>query len=308
LALNEGGADEPDDIALDLDFSTLDLDDLAASFGGSKGPRDLAALPLEPNRLAGVNVTAALTALRATIGGRELHAAAFQGRMAGGQVRVKDLSFAFGGGTLSTLRLAGVLADRELSVRARLSKARVSALARTLGATDGEVQGRMDGAASVTMTGPTLGAALKRSEGTAVLALRDGVIKRRLVERLSSDLRTLFSSRQGTVPVSCLLGVLTMKNGRGVVSPLRLESQDAIATGAGRIDLPNDTLDLTIQTERGSTSFFALDIPVRISGPFDRLSAEPLVGRHQPWLKHPAAARSLPPDLLRMVDRNRCWE
>ncbi|WP_119302576.1 AsmA family protein [Dongia deserti] len=305
LSLNEGESGQPDDIALDLAFSTLDIDDLARSFAGGDGPPRLSAIPLKPSALT-VDMTAALTALRATIGGRDLHSAALQGRLAGGQVRVKDLSFALGGG--GTVHMAASLADRELNMQARLSRARVNAVARTLGATDGEIRGRMDGALTFSMTGPTVGAALKRSEGAAVLALRNGAIARSLVERLSADLRSLFRSQEGTVPVSCLLGVVTMKNGLAVLAPLRLESADATATGGGEIDLPNDKLDVTIKTEPGSTSFFALDIPVRISGPFGRLSAEPLADDDDYPLKQPAAAHELPPDLLEMANGSRCWE
>jgi uncharacterized protein involved in outer membrane biogenesis len=303
IALNEGGPSEPDDVALDLDFTTLDIDDLAASIGGGKGAPDLAALPLRPSRLGGVNLNAALTALTAIVGGKEAHAATFKGAMAGGKVRVEELSFAFGEGTL---KLTGVLADQALTVQARLSKASIDALARTLGSSDGEIRGRINGAARVSMTGPTLGQALARSEGAAVLALHDGAITHSLVERLSADLRSLFRDKQGTVPVSCLLGVVTMKNGRGVVSPLRLESRDAIAVGAGWIDLASNRLDLTIKTERGSTSAFALDMPIRISGPFDRLEAEPLLGQ-QVRLDQPAAL-ALPPELRALVNDNQCRE
>jgi uncharacterized protein involved in outer membrane biogenesis len=303
IAINERGHGEPDDIALDLDFSTLDLDDLAASFDGGKGAPNLAALPLQPGRLDGVNVNAALTALTTIIRGKELHAATVKGAMAGGKVKLEELSFAFGGGTL---KLSGTLADQALAVQAHLSKASIDALARMLGATDGAIQGRIDGAARVSMAGATLGQALGHSDGEAVLALHDGAITSSLVESLSSDLRGLFRDKEGTVPVSCLLGVVTMKDGRGVISPLRLESRDAIAVGAGRIDLSNDRLDLTIQTERGSTSTFALDIPIRISGPFDRLHAEPLLGQ-QVRLDQPPAP-TLPPDLRAMANDNRCSE
>jgi AsmA family protein len=304
IALSEGGPGEPDDVALDLDFTTLDVDDLAASFGGSKSAPDLAAVPLRPSRLAGINVNAALTALTAIVRGKEFRAATLKSAVAGGKVQVEELSFAFGGGTMT---VSGTLADQALAVQAHLAKASVDALARMLGATDGAVQGRMNGAARVSMTGQTLGQALGSSDGAVVLALHDGAIARSLVEQLSSDLRGLFRDQEGTVPISCLLGVLTMKDGHGVISPLRLESRDAIAVGAGRIDLPNDSLDLTIKTERASTSTFALDIPIRISGSFDRLDAKPLLGGQQASLDQPAA-NTLPPELRALANENRCRE
>src|SRR5262249_5124914 len=153
------------------------------------------------------------------------------------------------------------------------------------------------------MRGATVGAALQRSEGAAVFLMRDGQVAQALIEQLSTDLRGLFRERRDSVPVSCLLGVVTLKDGIGVISPLRLDSQAAIAVGRGKIDLARDRLDLTVRTERDSTSFFALDIPVRISGPLDRLSAAPAPGDDADWLGRPAAAaEALPPDLQKMAD------
>jgi hypothetical protein len=111
------------------------------------------------------------------------------------------------------------------------------------------------------------------------------------------------------VPVTCLLGIVTLKDGIGVISPLRLESQSAVAVGAGKIDLHRDRLDLTVRTERASTSFFALDIPVRISGPLDNLGAAPLAGSDEDWLRTPTAiADALPPDLQKIAADSACRE
>jgi len=42
-----------------------------------------------------------------------------------------------------------------------------------------------------------------------------------------------------------MLGVLTVKDGIAVASPLRLESRDAIVVGAGKFALTKHRLDLT---------------------------------------------------------------
>jgi hypothetical protein len=105
-----------------------------------------------------------------------------------------------------------------------------------------------------------------------------------------------------------MLGVLTLKDGIGVLSPLRLESREAIVIGAGKIDIAKNRLDLTMKTERDSTNFFALDIPIRISGPFGQLGVKPLVGSDESWLDQPAAAAALPPALREMADSNSCQD
>ena len=209
--------------------------------------------------------------------------------------------------------MAGALAGKNdqgrLSLRARLAKAEIAALARELGVHGDEIRGRLDGAASLLMNGSTVGAALKHSTGSAVVLMRDGEVARSLIEQLSTDLRSLFRERQEHVPVTCLLGIVTFKDGIGVIEPLRLESEAAVAVGAGRIDLVRDRLDLTVRTERDSTSFFALDIPVQISGPLDRLSAAALSDGGQNWLRQPTTiADTLPPDLQKMATGSACRE
>ena len=45
--------------------------------------------------------------------------------------------------------------------------------------------------------------------------------------------------------------------------------------GGGTIDLSKNTLDLTIRSDPKSTGFFALDIPIRISGALASPNAGP---------------------------------
>ena len=308
LTLLEGGPGEPDDIGLDLDFGALDVDAILAAFGGGQGPAKPDAIPLQPEGLADVNMTATLATTQLAIGGRRLRAVTLQGRLAGGDVTVKELSLALGGGTLSMEgTLKGEGANGHLGLRARLSKADMSEIARDLGAPDEEISGRVDGGATLVLHGATLGAALKTGGGAAVVTLHDGAVARSLIERLSTDLRSLFRDQEGRVPVTCMLGALTFKDGIAIASPLRLESRDAIVVGAGKFDLTKHSLDLTMKTDRDSTSFFALDIPVRISGPLGQLSVKPLVGSDESWLDQPAAL-PLPPALREMAASNPCGD
>src|SRR5688500_13299250 len=161
LALTEGKPKQPDDIALDLGFSDLDIDALAASFGNA--PADLDALPLHPEKLSEVNATVDLTASSLAIAGRKLRKATLDGRRQDGNITLKELGFALGGGRLSASgTLRGEDKDGRLALRARLAKAEIAALARELGATGDEIRGRLEAAASLSMSGSTVGAALKR--------------------------------------------------------------------------------------------------------------------------------------------------
>ena len=53
--------------------------------------------------------------------------------------------------------------------------------------------------------------ALKTSRGHVVLAVTEADVARDLIERVSTDLRTLFRTREGMVQVTCLLGVVDLQ-------------------------------------------------------------------------------------------------
>jgi uncharacterized protein involved in outer membrane biogenesis len=283
-----------------------------AVVNGGSAPTRPNLMALRPDGLAGLNVSAAIKASAVRVARRDFHAVALQGRVAGGEVALQQLSFALGGGTLA---IAGSIAatgtgkdpGTEATLRARLSKAKVGDIARQLGASGTEIRGGLDGAATLDLRGETLGAALDNGSGAAVLMLHDGDVARSVIEQVSVDLRRLFRSKQGRVRLSCLLGVATLGEGVLVLSPLRLETPDAVVVGAGKLDLLHDRLDLTVKSERDSTSFFALDLPIRISGPLDQLSAKPLIGSDTDWLEQrPASLDTLPPALRTLADGSSC--
>src|SRR5688500_5552800 len=94
LALTEGKSKQPDDVALDLGFSILDVDAIAAVFGNAKGATDLDALPLPPAGLAAVNAMLDITASSLVVTGRTLRTVTLDGRLAGGDVTLRELGFA----------------------------------------------------------------------------------------------------------------------------------------------------------------------------------------------------------------------
>jgi uncharacterized protein involved in outer membrane biogenesis len=196
-----------------------------------------------------------------------------------------------------------------LALTAFLTKAAADAVAQLVGSDGGEIRGRLDGGVTLDMTGKTLGAALKTSHGAAIMTMTDGDVARELLERVSADLRTIFRAGDGRVPVTCLLGVLTLKGGIGLLSPLRLDSQEATLMGAGSIDFAGKRLDLRLQSDHDTTGFFALDVPIAVKGPFTALVVTPLMGADA----HPltatdgsAAMEALPAALHKLASGGTC--
>ncbi len=299
----------PDDIALALDFDTLNADPLLAAFGADKRDMTLETLPLRPPGLAAINLSVVVSTQQLTVAGMKFPSFGLDGGMRSGDITVRDLKFALGGGTLAfDGSLEGQGGTGDLRLNAHLIKAQAQEIAQLLGGGD-QIRGRLDGGAMLRLQGATLGDGLKTSSGAMLVTLSQGDIARSLVEQVSADLRSLFRKDEGRVKVGCLLAAMTVKDGVGTLSPLRLESDEAVVLGGGHVDFVKQRLDLVLKTERDSTSFFALDIPIEISGPFDDLSAAPNNAADQTLIK--AAARSgspdgLPQGLRDMARQNAC--
>jgi uncharacterized protein involved in outer membrane biogenesis len=307
--LQENGRGQPDDISADLDMEALDIDALMSQADpGQKTRQDIAALPLQAD-LTGVNLEVKLTSDEVTLARMRLPAAQFDGRLAGGEVTLREISFALAGGTVNASgSLEQAEAGGQLAITAFLTQARAEELAQLLGAPAGEIRGRLEGGAALDMTGKTLGAALETARGAAIVTMNDGDVARDLIERVSADLRNLFREGEGRVPIACLLGVLTVEDGVGRLAPLRLKSREAVLEGAGSIDISERRLDLIFKTESDTTGFFALDVPIAVRGPFKALRVTQQAGNEDRLDESDrnAAAEALPAALRKLMGNNAC--
>jgi uncharacterized protein YhdP len=134
-----------------------------------------------------------------------------------------------------------------------------------------------------------------------------GRVTRDLLEKASTDLRSLFRKGEGAVPIACLLGVLTLRDGVATIAPLRLRTPDATLIGGGQIDLVRQRVDLTVKSQN-EASVFALGVPLHVTGGFGKIGVAPAVGGSA-WLDAPELnepARRLPPPLQPLATRNPC--
>jgi uncharacterized protein involved in outer membrane biogenesis len=308
LAMHEGSRGKPDNISVDWDFKTLDVDALMAKIDNGKGHRTFAGLPLQL-ALTGVNVEARVSADQSKLAARRFAAASLDARLADGAVTLRDFRLPLAGGEV---RISGALLQTEaggkLALTASLGKAEAAKLAQWIGATGGEIRGRLEGGAAIEMTGKTMGEALKASNGAMILTMNDGDVERALVEQASTDLRALFRTAEGRVPIGCLLGVLTLRDGAGGLL-LRLDSPEAKLVAAGNIDIASLHLDLTLKSDRDTTGIFALDAPMTIRGPLNSLQATPLTGNDRKGLAEAdrsASVEALPASLRKLVRGSDC--
>ena len=312
LILDEAGRGQADDVSADLAFGELDLNPplaAATKAGGGAKTGDWGALSLRSETQRGTNIAAHVAAKLLTYGTMRLDNVEFRGGLASGAMSLEQLKFAVASGTLDVSgRAENAVVGGHLVARAVLSGIDAGQLSRLAGAETGQLAGRLDGGVTLDMSGDTIQAALKASRGHAVLAVTQAHVARDLIEKVSTDVRSLFRTREGVVEVTCLLGVVDLRNGIGTVRPLRMRTSDGTLVGGGQVDFLRQRLNLTIQSESASTSFFALDVPVRVSGDFQRLSIQSQIGSSGASFS-PAGndpLNDLPQDLRSFAERNSC--
>jgi uncharacterized protein involved in outer membrane biogenesis len=302
LALDEGEGGNPDAITLALAFPKLD----AKALSGGWGVAGLHGRNLQVDPHPGETIDAAITAGQLKYGATVLANFAVRVRSMPGEVTVNDLSFGLAGGTAQASAQAQTAGTgTRLHLAAALSQADTGQIARLFGAATGQISGRLDARAEVEMTGETVDAALKNSRGQGIGSVIQGHVARDLVEKLSTDLRGLFRSGEGSAQLTCVLVVVDMRNGLGAVAPLRLRSPEIAMIGGGTINFVTSRLDLRVESLPRSTGFFALDSPLEITGTFDRPSVRMAVGSSvdaRTLDRMPA----LSADLLQLSDRSPC--
>ena len=112
--------------------------------------------------------------------------------------------------------------------------------------------------------------ALATAHGQAVMAVTGGGIESEIIEGASTDLFAVFRKKQGQVPVTCLFGVGTLKDGIVQLGPLHLRASDVAISGSGQVNLLRRQMNIVLQPRSGGT--FALDRPLYIQGPLTRPS------------------------------------
>lgn len=308
LHLVEGGPGEPDDVAADLDFPRLDVGKLLGD--GAVPDGGYLDTPIALGEAPGINLDLDLATGAFIFGTMTLADAALVGRVAGREITVDRLAFALAGGgvTASGSSVPGEDGGH-LTLDAALQELDAAKVAAMIGAAPGDVSGRLDGGATLEMTGSTVKDALGASHGHAVIAMEKGRIARAILEMAATDLRSLFRDQEGSAKIDCGLGILVLENGVARVPLLELRTSDATLNGRGTANLVEERIDMTFMTAPDSTGFFALDVPFRVHGSLTSPSIDPRFGGGPKSGEFPVAEQSgaeLPTELKRLVDGNAC--
>lgn len=210
-------------------------------------------------------------------------------RIAGGRLEVAPLTAALYGGRLRATASAAAAGNR-IGVDANLAGVSIGPLLRD--ALDRDI---LEGTGNVKLAAVTAGAtigALKRGlNGSGNFALRDGAIKGVNIAARLREARSFLSARRQDsaraggaekTDFSELAASFTIEDGVAASNDLDGKSPLLRLAGAGRVDLAASTLDFTArvavvgtlkgQDGRELTELRGVMVPVRLHGPFEKLS------------------------------------
>lgn len=297
VMLDEGARGQADALKLNLAFDRLDATTLAAGMRTSGGP-----MSLQPDPAPGATFDATLAAQTLVYHQFRLVDFRLHGRTQPSDVAVDALSFKFAGGNVEgDVSMKGDEKGGTLAVNAVAAALDASQVFELLGGDKNEIGGGIDGRLAMTMSGATTADGLKHSQGQAVVAMVQGKLSRDLIERASTDIRTLFRAGTGDAPLSCLVGVAEMKDGVATIGPLRLRAATTTFVAGGRADLTDDRVDLTVNSTGGG--LFAAKLPLHVTGTFSKLGVHPQLGATVPRAD---AERNLPPGMRDLIEHNPC--
>lgn len=112
---------------------------------------------------------------------------------------------------------------------------------------DGTIDARVDARISVAGNGRTIREAVGRSTGKIGLIARDGTLPARLATTIGFDVgRAFFTDEHGRADLRCVGLGLDLRQGRGVVDPLIVDTSRSQSHGEGEIDFPDERVAITL--------------------------------------------------------------
>ncbi len=276
LRLDEGARGKPDRVAVDIAFPQLDLNTLLAArlAKGATASAEKTDIPLSVSSAPDTLIEANLALGRVVYNKMQISNVRFDGGLTPGKVAVRNVSLNYLGaqikasGTIIAAQTDTRQDSGNLAADVAITQVDVQTLRQLIGVAKLPLLGQMEGRAAIVATGDTLNHAARGAHVSAVIAMNSGSISRRLIELASLDARTLFRRADGMSNLACLVGVVDMRAGVGTITPLRIRAEAGTISGNGTFDLYRQQVDLVAGTESKTTNFFALDVPVRVSGSF----------------------------------------
>jgi uncharacterized protein involved in outer membrane biogenesis len=278
LHLMEGARLHPDHLQLALNFDRADVGDLLArtSFAAANAAKKGAVLHVELK--PGILLDARVSIGELSYGPIHFTDLTFRTFIDPGSILLKNISGGFLGGQVMASFRAEAGESQRLKLNAHLLNADVMQVFQASGFDTRVLGGKINAHADISAIGETFDAAKDNSHGFVVLTMGEGSISKKLMRQASTDLRALFGSPSGMSLVSCMLTVMTVDDHRIFLSPFRIRSADGTLFGSGNLDLKSMMIDFAFKTDSNSTSMFALDMPIALTGTLRNPKIRPAQG------------------------------
>lgn len=137
--------------------------------------------------------------------------------------------------------------------------------------------GSLDGRIRLAMTGRTIRTALGNADGQAGLMLRDGAISHLIVELAGLDAGQalgVLAEGDEALPIRCAVAVSSVKDGTASLDSMVVDTPDTNITAEGKVDLGEESLDISMLARPKDVSLLSARTPVTIGGRF----ANPSIG------------------------------
>ena len=194
-----------------------------------------------------------------------------------GVLNLNPLTFDMAGGTLnSTIKLDGSGREGKKAIRATAKVSarhiKIKELFPTIAAIQATV-GEINGDAQLSATGNSVATLLAASNGEVKTMINQGTVSKLLLEQMGLNigniiLTKLFGDKQ--VQLNCMATDFAVTDGLMQTRVFVVDTEEAVITANGTINLDNEMLDLTLRPETKGLRIFSLRAPLYVRGPFSK--------------------------------------
>ena len=301
-------------VAGDITSRRLRLIDLAAVIGGA--PKVIAGQPVSPSqramsaelraehrmlpdmhlavdRVRGMDATLKFRALSVEAGKLPIRDLSFDLILDHGLLTVDPLALTLPRGRLTGLvRVDARKATPATAVDLRLSDARLENLIGH-GSASPAIEGGLYARVKLDGTGDSVRRAAASANGAVTVVVPGGEIRQSLAELLginaTKGLFLLLSKSRKDVPIRCAVADFRADNGILTARRIVLDTGVVLATGAGRIDLRDESLDLRLDGKPKKFRLVRINAPITLKGSLESPKIGVSVGKALPQLAIGAA-------------------
>jgi uncharacterized protein involved in outer membrane biogenesis len=194
-----------------------------------------------------------------------------------GVITLDPLTFDMAGGTLnSVIRLDGSGREGKDAIKATAKvsarRIQIKQLFPTIEGLQATV-GQINGDARLSATGNSVASLLAKSNGEIKTLVSEGTVSKLLLEQMGLNignvvLTKLFGDKQ--VQLNCMATDFGVTDGLMRTRYIVVDTEEAIITADGTIDLADEQVNLTIRPDTRNLRIFSLRAPLYVRGPFSK--------------------------------------